>query len=180
MTTKRIIITVTAVVLTLAIGYCALWAFLGGGAWLSSVFGKKPPEPEIKYGEFPFAITYKIGDDEHTVNDIYVCEFVKCGYGFDIGQYREWNGYIKGTGKEAVVLYEDEERTVYCSVGSAEYYMNDDMASIGQPIEPDFYSVLKNGNTGNSSFISVEEIKELYDIVLISWSFSEPIENTYK
>ncbi len=135
--------------------------------------------PEIKQGEFPFALTYKINGEEKTVNDTYVCEFD--GIGFDTGRgfYREWKGYVKSSGAENVLIAEDENRKIYCQVGEPNYYMGDHEYLDWETISlspPHLYAEKK---TDSFDYMSADEIKETYNIEIVSWDFKEPISNEF-
>lgn len=137
---------------------------------------KKNFEPKIKYAEFPFSLTYKIDDNIITINNTYVCEFKGIGWDTGRGFYRKWTGYVKETGLENVLIVEDPERQIFCQVGDPRYYMEDpdDLPwSIKSLSPPHLYAVKKSNNF---DYISVEQIKQIYNIEIVSWNFSQPIE----
>ena len=139
-----------------------------------------PPEPVITYGEFPFELVYEINGETVTVNDVYICEYDGISLTSDLGgKERDWKGYIKGTGEHAVFLTQDEERAIYCFVGDAEFYMNDEKWHTEErPLKPRIYDV---GLLGvYIPIYSTEELMERYDIKIISWEFSDPVENTFR
>ena len=140
-----------------------------------------PEEPKFKYGEFPFELVYEIDGEIITVNDVYVCEYDGISADTGRGKYRKWEGYIKGTGKDAVFICGDNERKVYCFVGDAEFYMNDERYEEPRPLTPRVYAV--NNDSANydiAFFNSTEELMEYYKIRIISWKLSEPIENSFE
>ena len=135
--------------------------------------------PSKRYAEFPFELVYKINDEIVTISDVYVCEFGGYSFNFNVSMspYRVWEGYIKGTREEYVFLCEDTERKVYCFVGDAEYYMNDEREPENRPLKPRVFAINHDsGDFSVKSFYSSEEIMRHYNIEIISWSFSEPIE----
>lgn len=148
------------------------WVMVLGGMWFSA---PNPSEPREVYGEFPFELTYRIGDDLVAVRDVYVCEYDGIGFNEGIGKYRKWKGYIQGTGETAVLVTEDAERKIYCFVGSAEFYMGDEMYPEQRPLAPRLYDV-----HNSMTFYSQEELLSRYDIELISWTFSDPITNSFE
>ncbi len=183
MTTKKkiilIVVIVVAVLLLPVIFVAAVWSLIFIGIWSEP----NPPAPQETYGEFPFEITYTINDVQYTVNDVYICEYDGIGANEGIGKYRKWKGYIKGTGETSLVLYEDEERIIYCYVGDAEFYMNDEMYPEQRPLEPRVYSDLKL-SAGEiykkDRFDTTQEMMEYYKIEIIDWKLSEPIENSFE
>ncbi len=135
-----------------------------------------PPAPQIEYGEFPFELTYKIDGETVTIKDVYICEYDGIGANEGWGKYREWKGYIKGTNEELIFITEDSYRQIFCFVGDAEYYMNDEKYPEKRPLTPRLISVSKNPV---GPFLLGEEIGEYYNIELVSWEFSEPIEQSF-
>ena len=147
---------------------------LGGVIILFSA--KKNFEPEKKYAEFPFSLTYSIDDEIITIDNTYVCEFTGIGWDTGRGFYRKWTGYVKETGLENVLIVEDSERQIFCQVGDPRYYMENTNAlswSVESLSPPHLYAVKKSSNF---DYISVEQIKQNYNIEILSWEFSQPIE----
>ena len=136
---------------------------------------KKKFEPEEKYAEFPFSLTYNMNDTIITVEGIYVCEFKGIGWDTGRGFYRKWDGYVKETGLENVLIVEDFARQIFCQVGDPRYYM-EHSANLSWSEDslspPHLYAVKKSDNF---DYMSVEQIKQHYNIEIISWNFSNPL-----
>ena len=147
---------------------------LGGVIMLFSA--KKNFEPEKKYAEFPFSLTYSINDTIITVDGTYVCEFDKIGWDTGRGFYRKWTGYVKETGLENVLLVEDSEKQIFCQVGDPRYYMEHShgLSWSVESLSPPHLYVVKKSN--NFDYMSVEQIKQHYNIELLSWNFSPPLD----
>ena len=189
MKTLKIIFITSGVSILLIAGilfYIAVlpWLLIGAGM----LFAPKDPRPEITYGEFPFELVYEIDGQVITVQDTYVCEFQ--GYSVNEGsmrKMREWSGHMKSTGEEYVILVQDGNFYLVCSVGSPKYYMNDpyyDSYNVGGLHEPNIFYIIEpndvGGSTSGGSQEEIERLMEQYKIKLVSWQFSEPIENTFK
>lgn len=146
---------------------------LGGIAMLFSA--KKSYEPKTKQGEFPFSLTYKVNGETTTIKNTYVCVFEGVGWDTGRGFYRKWNGYVKETGLENVLIFEDSKIKVFCQVGDPQFYMGDDknLSWENKSLSPPHIYLIKKSN--NYDYMSVEEIKQTYGIEIISWEFSEPI-----
>ena len=145
--------------------------------WL---FSPNPPKPEITYAEFPFEIVYEIHGETVTVQDVYVCEYVGIGFDKGRGKHREWKDYIKSSGEEDLILVEDGSLKLACYVGFPEYYMSDPETYdyeytpfIGYIIHPNEYGGTSYGG------LDAEPSLNQYDLKLISWKLSEPIENSF-
>ena len=143
-----------------------------------------PPEPTIRYGEFPFELVYEIDGEIVTVNDVYICEYTGIALTSECcAKERSWKGYVKSSRESGVFLTEDktEEGTIkiYCSVGSARIYMDDERYGKTSGWTPKVYSIETTDRTSTTCFLG-EEIMEKYHIKLISWKFSDPIENTFE
>ena len=144
--------------------------------YLDALLSEDPPLPDTTYWEFPFEIIYKINEETVTINDVYVCEYD--GIEWDArGKYITWKGYIKSTGENAIFITEDDEREIYCLVGDVSYYMNENKYQSQSSLKPRLYSVKKNGNP---DAMLKSKILDLYDIEIISWTFSDPLENSFE
>ncbi len=144
-------------------------------------FEKRQFVPKVKSGEFPFSLTYKV-DNGNVVNisGVYICEFDGIGWDTGRGFYRKWKGYVKETGLENVLIFEDSNTRIFCRVGDPEYLMGDYkyLAWENISLSPPHLYLKKNSN--NSSYLSSEDIKNKYGIEIITWNFSEPIKNQFK
>ena len=151
---------------------------LGGVVILFSF--KKHIEPTTKYAEFPFTLTYNVNGETVDINGTYVCEFKEIGWDTGRGFYRKWAGYVKETGLENVLIIEDSERQIFCQVGDPRYYMEKDESESWETESlspPHLYAVNKSSEY---NYISVEQIKQIYNIEFVDWNFSNPIENKSK
>ena len=141
-----------------------------------------PPKPEIIYGEFPFELVYSIDGEIITIQDTYVCEYD----GWDVhsgslSKVRAWDGYIKSTGADELILLEDGNLKFACSLGSPEYYMSDPSKPTKEYTPHIYYIEDPNDFGGRSSgTLDIEPLLEKYKIKLISWKFSDPIENSFE
>lgn len=134
-----------------------------------SILEPSPPAPEIKYGEFPFVLEYIIDGDFVVVQDVVICEYNGISWNEGAGKHRVWKKRLKNREEENVLIVEDGDIKIYCNVGDAEYYMNDQKYSEVSSLTPTFYP-----NIGGL-FFSQEDIMDKYKIELVSWKFSEPI-----
>ena len=183
----QISIIVIAIILSLTITISLFATIILASPWLAMYtymfFQPNPPKPEITYGEFPFELVYEIDGEIVTVNDVYVCEFD--GFSMNTGRmekYRTWKGYVKSTEQNNVVLLHDGDLKIVCYVGNPEYYMSDPEYKGDHPYK---LNILKQicYSFGTSTSGVPEEIDKLmqqYKIRIVSWQFSEPIENSYK
>ena len=139
------------------------------------------PTPSVTTAEFPFEIVYETGGEIITVSDAYVCEFEGIEWNENVGKHRQWKGYVKSTGEATLVLLTEGAIKVTCSLGSPAYYMSDPLAPAVEEITPTVQRVQTFESGGVSAMtLTAEQLSEQYDIRLISWAFSAPIENTYE
>ena len=164
MKSKKLLFIIMALIITI---------ILGGVIMLFSA--KKNLEPKVKYAEFPFSLTYSINDTIITVDGTYVCEFKGIGWNTGRGFYRQWNGYVKEPGLENVLIVEDSERQIFCQVGDSRYYMehSENLSWSEESLSPPHLYAVKKSD--NFDYMSVEQIKQRYNIEIISWDFSDPI-----
>ncbi len=137
----------------------------------------EPAKPAVVYGEFPFEIVLEVDGETKVFNDIYVCEYdVSSNKG--VGKFRDWKGYIKGTGESELFIKEANGKRIYCSVGSAAYYMDDtdDVSPYSQT--PRIFSKEKSGTRLLKQIFNEADLNE-YNIKIVSYKFSDAIENSF-
>ena len=139
-----------------------------------SVLEPSPPAPEIKYGEFPFILEYKIDEEMFVVKDVIICEYDGVSWDEGNGKHRTWKKRLKQSGEEDVLIIKDGEQKIFCNVGSANYYMNDQKYPTEPPLTPNLYPIV------GGEFHTEKEIMDKYKIKLIKWEFAEPIKNSFK
>ena len=157
---------------------CSPWGLMGA----YSLFLPSPLKPAITYGEFPFELVYTMEGETIVINDIYVCEFA--GFTFNeatLTKFRSWVGYVKSTGEDHIILKQDENIQLICTVGCPEYYMKDP-DYISSPPVPKIMRIssTQNGISIGGERNEVEALMKQFQIELVSWVFSEPINNSYK
>ncbi len=152
------------------------WSAIFIGGWLSP----DPPKPEVTYAEFPFEIVYTVEGETVTVNDIYVCEYVGVGWDEGRGKYRQWKGYIKSSGEDDLILLEDENYKLACSVGDSGYYMSDPSMPTEKFTPHVYYIRSHKSDIVSLGTMDIEQLKEQYKIKLISWKLSSPIQNSFE
>jgi len=159
---------------------CVLsFPLLGLSACNCILLGPNPPMPEIRYGEFPFRLEYEINGERVVVEDTVICEFDGIGLDTASWKYRKWKKYLASNSNEMnVLIVIDEKIKIYCYVGSAEYYMDDERYPEQRPLMPRFYHVKLNSL--DTTVYEIQDFIEKYNLKLISWEFTDPIVNTFK
>lgn len=159
----------------------AIFLLMWGAVALGNLLSPAPAAPEVKYAEFPFEVVYEIDGETKIVNDVYVCEYDGIGMNEGVGKYRKWKGYVKSTGETSIILVEDGNLTLACSIGDPEYYMSDPNPP-GFIYTPYIYYIIDpnkyGGRSTGTSDISSLLIK--YKINLIKYRLSPPIENSFE
>ena len=144
------------------------------------------PKPEIKDGEFNFALTYEVDGETKVIEGTYICEFDGITRNLD-GVARHWNGYIKDhddftsyeikTTDEGIIKVELD----ICS----EFFMADPSYKLSENTDtykPEPYIYITSGgdsvdDSANEIFFSLYEGD---DVKIISFEYDEPVENIYK
>lgn len=180
------------------------FSYLILGSYIYYLFEPCPPEPAVKYGEFPFQLKYEINGKEITVEDTVVFEFDGFKRTSTGLRHRRWKSYLKNNNAEwysdntdvqpfsevEVVLMKIDEKTRVCFLlGSSSYYMNDPASSTDEKDQEFYrfpeanYSINKIDYDGNEILyrprVGVNELWEKYKIKLLSWEHSEPIKNEF-
>ena len=144
------------------------------------------PKPEIKEGEFNFALTYEVDGETEKIEGTYVCEFKGVERALD-GISRRWTGYIKGhEDSNDYIIKETDEGTIRLNLDiSADFFMADPNYKLSENTDdpkPEPYLYITSGDPdiedpANEVFFSDYEGD---DVKIISFEYDQPIENIYK
>lgn len=175
--------------------------------WFGLAVLPNPPKPEIAYGEFPFQLIYELDEKIITIDDVAICEFDGYGQRTEAGQCRKWKTHLK-SGADALIsenergeetdivwitlldlrndgiydAYGNEVLELYFFGGNGHYYMNDELGSRDRKVQDftmiDYMYKRSDGTIGHSAF-KAEEAYEKFNIRLIRWENSPPIENKF-
>ena len=144
------------------------------------------PKPEIKEGEFDFALTYEVDGEEKRIEGTYVCKFEGTSRELD-GVSRDWTGYIKD--HEDFTEYEikkTDEGVIMVSLDiRPEFFMSDPDYKLDENTDvykPEPYLYITSGDESiedptNEIFFDYYEGD---DVKIISFEYDKPIENEYK
>ena len=182
MKSKKIILLVTAIVITV----CAAFSVVGLLMW--NGLGPTPPQPTIRYGEFPFRLEYEINGRVVVVEDTIICKFkgVRWG-GLSLGgKHLRWETYLASGQKSPsssseVSLLIDNVHEIYVFVGHASWYLGYMSKYYPSYEGPNFhaFSATENYSSGDR-WLQSDELLGKYNIRIISFEPSPPTENTFK
>ena len=144
------------------------------------------PKPEIKDGEFDFALTYQVDGEEKKIEGTYVCKFDGVSRAID-GVGRDWTGYIKD--HDNFTEYEiktTDEGTIKIELDiQPEFFMSDPNYKISENTDdpkPEPFVYIASGDPSNED--AANEFSFDYydgkDVKIISFEYDQPIENTYR
>lgn len=144
------------------------------------------PKPEIKEGEFDFALTYEVDGETKKIEGTYVCKFEGVSRALD-GVGRDWKGYIKDHDDSASYeLKITDEGTIKVDLDiCSEFFMSDpqyEMIVSSEQTKPEPYVYITSGDPSieePSNMVSFD-LYEGDDVKIISFEYDEPIENIYK
>ena len=137
-------------------------------------------DPDITYAEFPIELTYEMNGETYNVNEIYVVDYA----GFDGMLGPTWRGYIKSTGKEGIILYQNNDVKVICELGDANYYIGK-VGYKGNIVPPNIYVQEEKPcflffKEDNITKLTESDLLQLYGIEIISWTTAEPLDNYWE
>ena len=141
------------------------------------------PKPEIKNGEFDFALTYEVDGEIKNIEGTYVCKFDGTSRELD-GVSRDWIGYIKDHDNytEYEIKTTDEGMIMISLDIRPEFFMSDPDYIDNYDIVPEPYVFITSGDPTIED--PTNEVTFDYysgdDVKIISFEYDEPIENTYK
>ena len=139
---------IIAVVVTLLVA-APLW---------SPFFGSTPPQPVIRYGEFPFRLEYEINGRIVVVEDTIICKYDGVVVYEMSTKYLKWKGSLASGNKAPltdaydVSLLIDEVNKICFFLGEPKYYMG----AYEDYDEPNFHTFLWS-STGNPT-ISTDDL----------------------
>lgn len=144
------------------------------------------PKPEVKEGEFDFALTYEVDGETKVIEGTYVCEFKGVSRAID-GVGRQWKGYTKD--HEDFTEYEiktTDEGVIKVDLDicpdffmSDPYYQNKKNSDDPKP-EPYVYITSGDPTIEDPANEVTFNIYEGDDVKIISFEYDPPIENIYK
>ena len=150
------------------------------GPWIASFVQPTPPQPVIRYGEFPFKLEYEINGQVVVVEDTIICKYKGIDVTFGEGKFLKWEGYL-ASGKESaphdeVSLLIDGANQIYFRLGGPAWYLG--YMSVYYPGygSPSFHA----WSPSSFGIISTDDLWNKYNIRIISFEPSPPIENTFK
>lgn len=182
---------ITAVMVVLVAGFPWLIIYLG------SMFGEDPPEPAVTYREMPFELVYEINGEKKEVTDTLVITYEGVDWNEGRGKFNVFDVYLM-EGNARLVSSSDKdcfivlcvvgtpdaaelEQEILIYLGNGELYMglecpSDSLIAWGADVGDIVFS--QGMDVVNKTYVELDdEMMEQYNIKLISWKFSEPIEN---
>lgn len=177
---KKITFLGVAIVFVLGLVVAALIAASFTGVFVAI------PKPEIKEGEFDFALTYEVDGETKVIEGTYVCKFDRTSRALD-GVGRKWIGYIKD--HDDFTDYEikkTDDGTIKINLDiSPQFFMSDPFyklsASTDDPKpEPYIYITSGDASVENPANEVTLNLYEGDDVKIISFEYDAPIENIYK
>lgn len=177
---KKITFLGVAVVLVLGLVVFALIAASFTGVFV------RVPRPEIKEGEFDFALTYEVDGETKKIEGTYLCKFEGVSRALD-GVDRDWKGYIKDHDySTSYDIKTTDEGVIKVDLDiCADFFMSDpnyqNMKSSDDP-KPEPYVYITSGDPSIDDPEN-EVTFNLYegdDVKIISFEYDAPIENIYK
>jgi len=167
--------------------------------WIPVIMGRfltpNPPEPRIKYGEFPFKLEYEIDGERYVIEDTLICEYDGIKWNEGTGKSRKWKSYLASGGNIVLLKEVSLVKKIFYYPGPASYYMGDRL----NPYEhsfPDASYIEREGSITswdilneiqiieqygllNRNRINEKELLDKYNIKLINWEYTEPIVNSF-
>ena len=156
---------------------------------------QKPPATEE--GEFPFRFVYELNGETYDIEDAVVCKFRGYDYSAWFTKPRRWDAYLKsGTGRISILSEENVysvlnprrlniEIEVFLDYGRAEYYMEDPNARSFVHCKPQIsyretYRESERATISDITALSNKQLEKYFGIKVIEFTFSKPINNTFK
>lgn len=154
---------------------------------LSMACRPDPPTPEITTAEFPFKLVYTINGEEVVYEDVITCTYD--GFNNDASRSDKYRVWDKEYGKDSPVVLcqlNDEQRICFYIPYSAAYLMGETPDAVNYFDDPPYIGLatLTEYLEGKTAYrcdrtIEADELKEVYNIEIVSFEMPPPIENTF-
>ncbi len=149
---------------------------------ISGLLTPPPPPPQIEYAEFPVELVYEIYGGRYEIKDTLICEYDGWDTtGDGLSKERCWTKRFESGEDEVddIIIYFDEETTVYLEIFSAKTYMGDKYAydCYDGSDEPIFYMDIESSYS--HKHVTKEELYDELGIKIIEYTMPERIENSF-
>jgi len=150
--------------------------------------------PVIRYGEFPFHIEYKLNGEIFSIKDTVIAEFrghTRSTKGLPI---RSWRGTMQSGESPRRDIFHDTDVPsvltegqhnmgiwIWISTGWPDHFMGDSNRTFRDHpriVLSEQFSWMR-GSVITSTEITAEQLQEYFDITIVTWEFSEPIQNRF-
>ena len=148
---------------------------------LSACVAAKMPVPAVKEGRFNYTVVYEIDGEVITYSDAYVCKYdgsYKSLYGGGI----DWTGYLESTGgAPEIAIQTNDDGVIYIGLGFYPHYFMGDIDYIDCSIpETTLYIIYHSDDPDMMQIDSQLDFMAEYGIRVISFTYDQPIENTFE
>ena len=148
--------------------------------WIYSFFQPTPPQPTIRYGEFPFRLEYEINGRVVVVEDTIMCKYKGIGVSFGTeGKFLKWEGYLLSRGEKSASESRSSTSLLVDKINQIYFYLHHPSHYLGA-YGDDNESSLAAWSPITGRIISTDELWDKYNIRIISFEPSPPIKNTFK
>lgn len=165
--TKLFIITLLMVLSTMLFSGCAI---------------AKMPVPSVKEGRFNFSFTYEINGEEKNYSGVYVCKYDGSYVSaFDMGDGVDWTAYVEGVGEEPeIAIHTNDDGVIYVGFWLYPGYFMADPNYLDYTPDANLFIVYHDDGPNGMKIRSDIDFMAEYGIRLISYTYDEPIENSYE
>ncbi len=178
MSKKRLLIIIIVAVFLIAV---LPWILFACGTFDLINDSPSPNAPLITYAEFPFSVTYELNGEEITYNDTVICRYKGDEWSDAHSmKFRNWEESYRN-GAEIILYQKSPDEYVVLNTGfSAEYLMGDTEHFRYSCSRQCSAYLVKQGGLGSktTSFLSEEDLYNIYGIKISSFEIAPPIENS--
>ena len=138
--------------------------------------------PSVKEGRFNFSFTYEINGEEKTYSGVYVCKYggsYSSAFGLDTGV--DWIGYVENVGKEPeIAIHTNDDGVIYVGFWLYPGYLMADPDYRNYTPTANLFIVYHGDDPDELKISGDIDFMAEYGIRLISYTYDEPIENSYE
>ena len=142
----------------------------------------KMPVPRVKEGCFNFSFTYEINGEERNYSGVYVCKYdYSYVSAFDKGDGVNWTAYVEGVGEDPeIAIHTNDDGVIYVGFWLNPGYFMADPDYLDYTPDANLFIVYHGDGPNGIKISSDIDFMAEYGIRLISYTYDEPIENSYE
>jgi len=150
------------------------------------LIGSRAPRPKITRHEFSFELVYEVHGEAVVIADRIVVEHAGRSWDAGAGHHNLWTSHLIGDTDLAVELFRNDEELIFIDLQRylrPTFLMGDPLSTWGLSL--DFPEIRRRNLTQEPVpsyrlILTQDELRDEYDILIISWTYTPPLEDNFR